>query len=256
MSGISIQQDAAVVHVHVDAGPGNLFTPEMTQGLTELLHTPPEGVHIVHLSAAGSEFCMGRAPFRAGAGPLREDVETLVELVRALERSSLVTVAEVQGDAAGFGVGLVALSDVAVAAPGVHLSFPEVDAGFAPALVLAWLGELVGRRRAFWLAATGVRVPAREARELGLLTHVVDDPGVLETAVSSIVELLRSKPPHVHAQIKELIRLYATTPDETRGSIATDRLAFGALQRSLAGAAPLTRSKRSSSSPRRSPPAS
>jgi enoyl-CoA hydratase/carnithine racemase len=230
--GIAIEQRGAVVRVRIDAGDGNLFTPEMTRELTALLRTPPDDAHVVHLSAAGPEFCMGRAPFRAGAGPLREDVDALVELVDALQRTSVVTVAEVQGDAAGFGVGLVALSDVAVAAPDVHLSFPEVDAGFAPALVLAWLADVVGRRRAFWLAATGVRVPAREACELGLLTDVVDDAGELARTVESIVELLCSKPPHVHAQIKELLRLYAAVPAETRAGIAADRLAFGALRRS------------------------
>lgn len=234
MSRLAVEQRGAVVQVHVDAGPGNLFTPEMTRVLTALLRTPPEEAHVVHLSASGPEFCMGRAPFRTGVGPLREDVDALVDLVDALQRTSVVTVAEVHGDAAGFGVGLVALSDVAVAAPDVHLSFPEVDAGFAPALVLSWLAKLVGARRAFWLAATGVRIPAHEARDCGLLTHVVDEAGALPAAVSSVVELLCAKPPRVHTQIKELIRLYASVPEDQRGAIASDRLAFGALQRSLA----------------------
>lgn len=233
MNGLTIEERGNVVHVRVDAGPGNLFTPEMTWQLAALLRTPPVGTHVVHLSAAGPEFCMGRAPFRAGAGPLREDVEALVELVDALQAASVVTVAEVQGDAAGFGVGLVALSDVAIAGADVHLSFPEVDAGFAPALVLSWLGDVVGRRNAFWLAATGVRVPASEARRIGLLTQVVDDPHELASAAARAVELLCSKPPRVHAQIKELISLYAAVPEERRGAVALDRLAFGALQRSL-----------------------
>ena len=234
VDGLQVERDRTVVRARVDAGPGNLFTPAMTTELTALLRTPPEGVHVVHLSASGPEFCVGRAPFREGAGPLREDVDALVELVDALQRTPVVTVAEVQGDAAGFGVGLVALSDVAVAAPEAGFFFPEVDEGFAPALVLAWLGELVGRRKAFWLAATGVRITAQEACEIGLLTHVADGLEDLSQAVSSVVELLCSKPPHVHAQIKELIRLYAAVPKETRGGIAGDRLAFGALKRALA----------------------
>jgi enoyl-CoA hydratase/carnithine racemase len=233
VDGLTIEQTGAVVRAHVDAGPGNLFTPAMTRALTDVLRSPPDGAHVLHLSAAGPEFCMGRAPFRRGAGPLREDVDGLVDVVGALELSRLVTVAEVQGDAAGFGVGLVALSDVAVAAPDVHLSFPEVDEGFAPALVLAWLGRVVGRRQAFWLAATGIRLPAREARALDLLTHVVEDPAALREQTDAIVGLLCSKPPAVHAQIKDMLRLYASVPEGARGAIAGDRLSFGALRRSL-----------------------
>jgi enoyl-CoA hydratase/carnithine racemase len=234
--GLTIEQAGAVVRVRIDAGPGNLFTPAMTAALTGVLETPPGGAHVVHLSAAGPEFCMGRVPFRDGASLLREDVDGLAAVVRALERTPLVTVVEVQGDAAGFGVGLVALSDVAVAVDDASLSFPEVDAGFAPALVLAWLGEVVGRRQAFWLAATGVRLAAREARDAGLVTHVVRDRAELATATASAIELLCSKPQRVHAQIKELMRLYAAVPVETRVGIASDRLAFGALQRALAKA--------------------
>lgn len=234
--GLTVEQVGAVVRIHVDAGEGNLFTSAMTLRLTELLQRPPADAHVLHLSAAGPQFCMGRAPFRSDAGELREDVTAIVELVDALGRTPLVTVAEVQGDAAGFGVGLVALSDVAIAAPSAHLSFPEVDAGFAPALVLTWLADLVGRRRAFWLAATGIRISAREACEMGLLTNVVDDPSELSSATRAAIELLRSKPPRVHADIKELLRLYAAVPESTRGPIALDRLAFGALRRSRAGA--------------------
>lgn len=235
--GLTVEQAGTVVRVRIDAGEGNLFTPEMTRRLTEILCTPPGGAHVVHLSASGPEFCMGRAPFRTAPGELRDDVAAIVALVDALASTSLVTVVEVQGDAAGFGVGLVALADVAVAADGVHLSFPEVDGGFAPALVLTWLGELVGRRRAFWLAATGIRIPAREACAMGLLTDVAGDAAELASAASAAIELLRSKPQRVHSDIKELLRLYAAVPAESRGSVALDRLAFGALRRSLAGAA-------------------
>jgi enoyl-CoA hydratase/carnithine racemase len=233
--GLTIVRDGAVLRARIDSGPGNLFTPAMSAGLAAMLRTPPDGVHLLHLSAAGDEFCVGRAPFRDGAKALREDVDVLVEVIDALQHTSIVTVAEVQGDAAGFGVGLVALSDVALAAPEARFYFPEVDAGFAPALVLAWLGEIVGRRNAFWLAATGVRLPARAACEIGLVTHVVDDRAGLGTAATGVMELLLAKPPDVHAQIKELMRLYAALPADERSGVAADKLAFGALRRAFAG---------------------
>jgi methylglutaconyl-CoA hydratase len=228
---LRLEQSDAVLRVHIDAGSGNLFTPDMAAELSTLLQTPPAGVHVVHLSASGSEFCMGRAPFRSGPGPMSEDVAGLVAVNRALLQSPAVTVTEVQGDAAGFGVGLVVHSDVAVASPEARFSFPEVHSGFAPALVLAWLGSLVGRRKAFWLTATGVQIPAREACELGLVTHVADTPDDLGSAVSGCIDTLISKPPEVHREIKRLIRFYAALPDGARGEVAADRLVLGALKR-------------------------
>lgn len=233
VEGLALGQEGALLRVHVDAGPGNLFTPAMTGRLAGLLRTPPDGVHVVHISAAGPDFCLGRAPFRKGAGPLRADVEGLVEINEALRSCPAVTVVEVQGDAAGFGVGLVALADVAIAPAAAHLSFPEVDAGFAPSLVLTWLVPLVGPRQAFWLTATGIRLPAPEAQALGLLTHVVDDAAGLSAAVASTIELLGSKKPEVHTDIKRLVSLYTDLPDGRRAEVAADRLAFGALRRAL-----------------------
>ncbi|MHB8470483.1 MAG: enoyl-CoA hydratase/isomerase family protein [Gaiellaceae bacterium] len=234
-NGLDIEQVGGVLRVRIDAGPGNLFTPDMTAELAALLRTPPDGVHVVHLCASGPDFCLGRAPFRSGAKSLQEDVQGLADVTRALNESRAVTVAEVQGDAAGFGVGLVACSDVAVAAPEVHLSFPEVDAGFAPALVLSWLGSVVGRRKAFWLAATGVRIPAREACDAGLLTHVTDDAAELGATVAAAIELLCAKPPQVHEEIKRLLSLFAVLPSATRNTVAADRLALSALRRADGG---------------------
>ncbi len=228
---LQLEQSDAVLRVKIDAGGGNLFTPEMAAELTAALQTPPDGVHVVHLSALGPEFCVGRAPFRSGPGPLSEDVAGLVAVNRALMESPAVTVAEVQGEAAGFGAGLVAHCDVSIASADARFSFPEVHAGFAPALVLAWLAPMVGRRQAFWLTATGVEISAREAVEYGLITQVVDDPGGLAAHVSKCIEMLIAKPPEVHRQIKRLMRYYAALPDGTRDDAAADRLVIGALRR-------------------------
>jgi methylglutaconyl-CoA hydratase len=233
---LHVEQSGPVVRVRIDAGPGNLFTPEMTAELSTLLRTPPDGAHVVHLCTSGPDFCLGRAPFRKGIESLTEDVSGLVGVNHALSESPAVTVADVSGDAAGFGVGLVAFCDVAIASPDASFYFPEVDGGFAPALVLSWLAPLVGRHQAFWLAATGVRLPAREACELGLVTEVAQDGG-LTAAVAAAIELLCSKPPQVHRDIKRLMRLYAAASDETRDKLAQDQLIFGVLRRAAAASA-------------------
>jgi len=70
-------------------------------------------------------------------------------MTRPLRCTRLVTVTEVRGDAAGFGVGVLAACDVAVAEAGARFFFPEVGIGLAPAVVLAWLPRVVGEREAF-----------------------------------------------------------------------------------------------------------
>ncbi|MCO8276690.1 enoyl-CoA hydratase/isomerase family protein [Actinoplanes sp. TRM 88003] len=220
-----------VIRVELDRPPQNLFSVELCDELTVVLNDPPPGAHVLRLSAAGDVFCLGRD--RGGSTPseVRAEAEALARVTRAARRTRLVTVAEVQGDAAGFGVGLVAAFDVAVAVRPATFRFPEVGIGLAPALVLAWLPRVAGRREAFWLTATGEPLPAVRAAELGLLNEVVDTREELTERVDEMVAQLRSRSPRVHAEIKDMLRAFGELGDDSALDASVDRLVVGSLRR-------------------------
>lgn len=199
--------------------------------LVRLLDTPPEGAHVLLIRGTGDAFCLGRD--RGGATPaeVHDEAQTLVDLTRAMRRTRLVTVAEVNGDAAGFGVGVIAACNVAVAVSGARLSFPEVGIGLAPALVLAWLPRVVGEREAFWLTATGEQITADRARDLGLLNEVVPTRADLTAAVDARVAALRSRSPRVHADIRDMLRAFAGVSEDAALDLSVDRLVVGSLRR-------------------------
>ncbi|WP_250031258.1 enoyl-CoA hydratase/isomerase family protein [Paractinoplanes maris] len=220
-----------VILAELDRPPQNLFSIDLCDRLTALLTDPPAGSHVLRLRATGDVFCLGRD--RGGSTPsdVRAEAEALARLTRAARRTRLVTVAEVQGDAAGFGVGLVAVFDVAVAVRSATFRFPEVGIGLAPALVLAWLPRVVGRREAFWLTATGEPLPAPRAAELGLLNELVDTRDDLTKRVDEMVTLLRARSPRVHADIKDMLRAFAELGDDSALDASVDRLVVGSLRR-------------------------
>ncbi|MGA8210366.1 MAG: enoyl-CoA hydratase/isomerase family protein [Nocardioidaceae bacterium] len=232
MTGLTIHDpDDGVVLVELDRPPGNLFTIELCRRLVAVLERPPEGAHVLRLRAAGDAFCLGRE--RGGTTPaeLRTEAQVLVDLTRALRRTRLVTVVEVQGEAAGYGVGVVAACDVAVAVESARFSFPEVGIGLAPALVLAWLPRVVGEREAFWLTATGEAVPASRAVELGLLNSVVASADELRKDVDERVTALRARSPRVHADIKDMLRVFGRVDDDAALDVSLDRLVVGSMRR-------------------------
>jgi enoyl-CoA hydratase/carnithine racemase len=186
---------------------------------------------VLRLRTAGDAFCLGRD--RGGATPaqVRTEATVLVDLMRALRRTRLVTVVEVQGDAAGFGAGIVAACDVAVALDTARFSFPEVGIGLAPALVLAWLPRVVGEREAFWLTATGEAVSASRAAEMGLVNAVVSSADELRMRTDERVTALRSRSPRVHADIKDMLRVFAEVGDDAALDVSLDRLVVGSLRR-------------------------
>jgi methylglutaconyl-CoA hydratase len=234
MAGFTISPVSdGVVVAELDRGPENLWTLGDLRELTALLEDPPEGAHVLRVRAVGEAFCLGRERGGTSTAPgvVRGEAETLVAVTRAFRRTRLVTVAEVQGDAAGFGVGVLAACDVAVAVADARISFPEVGIGLAPALVLAWLPRKIGERQAFWLTATGEKITAARAAELGLLNAVVASAEELRKDVDERVALLRARSPRVHADIRDMLRAFGAVGDDQALDMSIDRLVVGSLRR-------------------------
>jgi enoyl-CoA hydratase/carnithine racemase len=232
MGGLEISAVSdGVLDVRIDRAPDNLLTVEMCAELTQALLNPPSGAHVLRLSAAGPVFCLGRERAAGTPGELRAETRTLVGVHRALRTTPLVTVAEVQGDAAGFGVGLLAACDVTVAAAGARFWFPEVGIGLSPSLVLAWLPRVVGERQAFWLTATGERISAARALQLGLLNAVADGPQELAEEVGERIAALRTRDPRVHCEIREMLHATRSLDEFQALDLSIDRLVVGSLRR-------------------------
>ena len=234
MAGLSISPVTdGVIVAELDRGPDNLWTLADLRELVAVLENPPEGAPVLRGRSVGEAFCLGRERGGTSTAPgvVRGEAETLVAVTRAFRRTRLVTVAEVQGDAAGFGIGVLAACDVAVAVADAQFYFPEVAIGLAPALVLAWLPRKIGERQAFWLTATGEKITAARAAELGLLNGVVGSAEELRKDVDDRVALLRSRSPRVHADIRDMLRAFGAVGDDQALDMSIDRLVVGSLRR-------------------------
>lgn len=228
-SGLTLEGvGGALVRVRICRPPDNYFTVRMCSELSNLLCAPPIGARILLLEGARAVFCRGReAP--GHADDAEATVAALARVTRSLRETALVTVAKVSGDAAGFGVGLASLCDVTLASEEARFWFPEVTHGLTPSLVLSWLPCMIGRRQAFWLAATGSVVSADEARSLGLVNTVTASTR-LDQLAESVTHLLLAQPPAVHAAIKRDLRDFEQTGGTATSTMAVDRLLISTLR--------------------------
>lgn len=232
--GVTIEQDGAVVRVVLDNGDNNLLTIDTIESLSALLADPPEGAHVLHIRAEGPNFCLGRERGANDVDGLRRESEALVALNQALGNGRMVTVAEVAGGAAGFGCGLAALCDISFAAPSATFWFPEVNIDLAPAVVLAWLPQRIGRAQAFRLAATGAAVDAERAAALGLITEVAPSADALSGVVTAEIDALLTRNPRVHREIKSFLQATSDMSEAQAYRLALDRLVIGSMRRSTA----------------------
>jgi len=225
---VTLDRETGVLDAVIARGSHNLMTTEMCDALSGCLEAPPSGAHIMQIRASGPAFCLGRERRATDLRGLQGETKALVRLNTAITASRLVTVAQVQGDAAGFGVGLAALCDISIAAPSVKLGFPEVRMNLAPTIVLAWLPGVVGRKRAFMLTATGREITSQQARDIGLITEVAPSDETLSEVAYQWIASLRQFSPSVPGEIKRFLNLTRELPTDAAYEL-------GALQLIVAG---------------------
>jgi methylglutaconyl-CoA hydratase len=176
----------------------------LSSELIELLHQAFEradldaGVRVVMVRGAGKDFCAGadldellasvdRSPAENEASALR--LGTLFGRIRELPKPVL---AMVHGRALAGGAGLATACDLVIAGASAQLGYPEIQRGFAPAMVMALLRRIVGEKFALDLVLTGRVLTAEEARSAGLLTRVVPDAKLEQEAATLAGELARA----------------------------------------------------------------
>lgn len=181
----------------------NALSPSVIRDLIDCLSAAAkdDAVRAVVITGAGdSAFCAGGdiGGFQQAAED--QDVESapaaIARLLDAVWWHPKPTLARVNGKALGGGFGLMLACDLAVATDDTELGTPEIDIGLWPHVITAVIQRRLPRSIALELMLTGRRMPSEEAARWGLVNRVVPR-GELDAAVTSVVEQIASKSPHV-----------------------------------------------------------
>jgi len=114
-------------------------------------------------------------------------------------------IAAVNGTAAGAGVGLVAMSDLAVCAESAKFALAYTGVALTPdGGTSFFLPQILGHKRAMELILTNRALSAREALDWGLVNQVVADTEVLGTAMA-LAERLAAGPLRAFGKAKRLV---------------------------------------------------
>ena len=127
---------------------------------------------VLRIRARGDVFCTGRERSGRNAAGIGREARRLIEVKRCLRMSPLISVAEVQGDAFGFGFGLAIVCDFVLVAQTAALGFPEMRAGLPPSAIMAYLGQYTLPRFAFPLVLLGDAITPAYAQQIGLISQV------------------------------------------------------------------------------------
>jgi 2-(1,2-epoxy-1,2-dihydrophenyl)acetyl-CoA isomerase len=168
-------------------------------------------VRAVVLTGAGRNFSFGGDLRAMGTRerPLDDHVRELTTYLHAaishFVRMDAPVVAAVNGTAAGAGVGLVAMADLALCARSAQFNLAYTSVGLTPdAGTTFLLPRTVGHKRAMELLLLNRALGAEEALSWGLVNEVVADERLLERAVE-VAERLAHGPRSAYGATKRLI---------------------------------------------------
>ncbi|MEZ5651121.1 MAG: enoyl-CoA hydratase/isomerase family protein [Burkholderiaceae bacterium] len=155
----------------------NAINAEVIAGIRDgyrKAHADPQVRAIVLTGAGTRAFCAG-GDLQPGQGfsfDLSRPNLDYADLLREAQAATLPTIARVNGVCMAGGMGLLCMTDVAVAADDVVFGLPEVKVGVFPMQVMSLLLDLVPRRLVREWALSGEPFDAAEAQRAGLVNHL------------------------------------------------------------------------------------
>ncbi len=209
---------------------GNEIDGAMFDAMLAALHCPDaEAASVLRLRAEGSVFCLGRERKGRDEPSIRAEVGRLLALKRAIRCSPLVSVAEVQGNAAGFGFGIAVLCDFTLVAASATLSFPEMRKGLPPAAIMAYLGDYGLPKQILPLLLLAQDFTPVQALAAGLAS-AVHEPGELAARADALVAMLLAQDPISLRQCKSFFRSAQESTVDANFQRACDFLTHEALR--------------------------
>lgn len=202
-----------------DAATRNALSPPMVEGLVCFFGSAnaDETLTCIVLTAAGDSFCSGgnikdmgsgRDPMFAGTPfqmleGYRNGIQAIPRLLNALD---VPIIAAVHGAAVGAGCDLTCMCDIRIASTDAKFAESFLRVGLVSGDGGAWfLPRVVGMPMALEMALTCRTLAAAEAKECGLVTHVVPREQLVDKAME-MAHQISALPPRSARLNKRLIR--------------------------------------------------
>jgi len=175
----------------------NAITIAMYAALADAIESAAgdKEVRLITIRGEGQDFAAGNdlADFLQAAPRLDEEIPVW-RFLRALASCEIPIVAAVQGNCVGIGTTMLLHCDLVIAEDNARFSLPFVDLGLVPEAASSLLiPRLAGHRHAARLLMLCEPADAKEARDLGIVSHVVPE-GTGPDALAKMVARLLAKP--------------------------------------------------------------
>ncbi len=211
----------------------NSFNAQLISELTSVFEDlgSRSDLRVIVLAANGIGFCAGAdlSWMKAMASFSYEenlaDADLLAKMLSTIYLCPLPTIARVQGDAYGGGVGLAAVCDIVIASESAHFCLSEARLGLLPATISPYIIKAMGEQASRRYFITSERFSAAEAHRIGFV-HLLSTPAELDQHVERTCRSLLQNGAHAVKECKRLVQDFANQPiDEKLRAESVKRIA-------------------------------
>ncbi len=192
----------------------------MIEELIEVFSGIDEDVCCILMEGKGKVFSAGADlewMKRMGEASFEENYESSLRMARMFElidTAPVPVVSRVHGAAIGGGIGLVAVSDIAISTADTRFGWTEVRLGLVPAVISSFTIRKIGYSYARRYFLTGEIFDGNTAYRIGLVHELAPDMEGLDERVNSIIDSLKSNGLEALRLTKELLVNLRTIPGE------------------------------------------
>lgn len=154
-------------------------------------------IKMLFISGHGKNFCTGvdlNWMQQCGQLPEKENLkyaECIASVLKKLYALKIPKIAKIQGRVMGGAVGLVSCCNVVLAHPNTQFCLPEIRLAIIPAIILPYLMEVIGKKKAMAYSLLATPWSAQSALHDGLVDYIVQHEN-FENECEKIVQQILS----------------------------------------------------------------
>ncbi len=184
---IKLELADGLATITLDRDPLNVLNIAMMKEINHALDSlEGQTVKVLLIKAAGKAFSAGVDVGEHLGDLVHEMIEVFHGIFRRMAALGVPVVCQVQGAALGGGCELPAFADIVVASQKAKFGQPEIQVGVFPPIAALVMPRHLGYKKAMELILTGDIIGAEEAKQIGLVNHVVP-PEELEEFTNQLV---------------------------------------------------------------------
>jgi cyclohexa-1,5-dienecarbonyl-CoA hydratase len=188
---IVVEEKDMIGRITFNSPPLNVLNIEMMKEINSALkYFQTKKLKVLILNANGKAFSAGVDVSDHTKEKVKEMIQVFHDIFKNLRKIDAPTVALVNGAALGGGCEVATFCDIVIASEKSKFGQPEIMVGVFPPVAAAIFPKLMWSKKALELMLTGQVLRANEAKELGLVNHILPVENFEEESEKFIYEKL------------------------------------------------------------------